>query len=194
MALAYAVCAVFTYILQWSCLKDAGVPITTQTLQRASREEILAIGKEGRARWWWGGMFISYTIPYMCTPHDSVNNDVGTLLGLAIFGAFHLIAWEFTFPTAGERLAWQIASIATAVIPLLILAVMVLLMRLSSDRKRPGFWDRKLQILSVWPMAAVSFIFGSIRMFLMVETFRSLYFLPPDGYIATGSTNIPSYG
>ncbi|KAK2604873.1 hypothetical protein N8I77_007766 [Diaporthe amygdali] len=28
VALAYAVCAVFTYILQWSCPKDVGVPIT----------------------------------------------------------------------------------------------------------------------------------------------------------------------
>lgn len=194
VALAYAVCAVFTYALQWSCPKDVGVPITTQALRPASREDILAIGREGRARWWWGGMFTSYTIPYMCTPHDSANHDVGTLLGLAIFGAFHLIAWAFAFPTAGERLAWQIASIATAVIPLLILAVMVLVMRLTSDRRRPDYWERKLQFLSVWPMAAISFIFVSIRMFMMVETFRSLYFLPPDGYIATGSANMPSYG
>ncbi|KAI7787136.1 hypothetical protein LA080_001229 [Diaporthe eres] len=130
----------------------------------------------------------------MCTPHDSANHDVGTLLGLAIFGAFHLIAWAFAFPTAGERLAWRIASIATAVIPLLILAVMVSVMRLTSDRRRPHFWERKLQFLSVWPMAAISFIFVSIRLFMMVETFRSLYFLPPDGYIATGSANMPSYG
>ncbi|KAG6363084.1 hypothetical protein INS49_008179 [Diaporthe citri] len=124
VALAHAVCALFTYALQWSCPKDVGVPITTQALRPASREDILAMGREGRARWWWGGMFTSYTIPYMCTPHDSANHDVGTLLGLAIFGAFHLIAWAFAFPTGGERLAWRIASIATAVIPLLILAVM----------------------------------------------------------------------
>lgn len=194
VALAYAVCAVFTFALQWSCPKDVGVPITTQALRPASREDILAIGREGRARWWWGGMFTSYTIPYMCTPHDSANHDVGTLLGLAIFGAFHLIAWAFAFPTAAERLAWQIASIATAVIPLLILAVMVLVMRLSSDRRRPEIWDMRLRFLSVWPMAAISFIFVSIRIFMVVETFRSLYFLPPDGYIATGSANMPSYG
>lgn len=193
VALAYSVCAVFTYALQWSCPKDVGVPITIQALRPASREDILAIGMEGRARWWWGGMFISYTIPYMCTPHDSANHDVGTLLGLSIFGAFHLIAWAFAFPTAGERLAWRIASIATAVIPLLILAVMVLVMRLSSDQRRPDFWERKLRCLSVWPMAATSFVFVSIRIFMMVETFRSLYFLPPDGYIATGSDNMPSY-
>lgn len=194
VALAYAVCAVFTYALQWSCPKDVGVPITTRALRPASREDILAIGREGRARWWWGGMFTSYTIPYMCTPYDSAYHDVGTLLGLAIFGAFHLIAWAFAFPTAGERLAWRIASIATAVIPLLILAVMVLVMRLSSDRGRPEIWDKRLRFLSVWPMAATSLIFVSIRMFMMVETFRSLYFLPPDGYIATDSVNMPSYG
>ncbi|KAK7714327.1 hypothetical protein SLS64_004427 [Diaporthe eres] len=194
VVLAYAVCAIFTYALQWSCPKDVGVPITMQALRPASREDIVAIGREGRARWWWGGMFTSYTIPYMCTPHDSANHDVGTLLGLAIFGAFHLIAWAFAFPTPGERLAWRIASIATAVIPLLILAVMVSVMRLTSDRRRPDFWERKLQFLSVWPMVAISFIFVSIRLFMMVETFRSLYFLPPDGYVATGSANMPSYG
>lgn len=66
VALAYAVCAVFTYALQWSCPKDVGVPITTQALRPASREDVLAVGREGRARWWWGGMFTSYTIPYMC--------------------------------------------------------------------------------------------------------------------------------
>lgn len=194
VALAYSVCAVFTYALQWSCPKDVGVLITIQALRPASRDDILAIGMEGRARWWWGGMFISYTIPYTCKPHDSANHDVGTLLGLAIFGAFHLIARAFTFPTAGERLAWRIASIATAVIPLLILAVMVLVMRLSSDQRRPDFWERKLRFLSVWPMAATSFVFVGIRIFMMAETFRSPYFPPPDGYIATGSDNVPSYG
>lgn len=132
--------------------------------------------------------------PYMCTPHDSANHDVGALLGLAIFGACHLIAFAFAFPTAGERLAWQIASIATAVIPLLILAVMVLVMRLGSDRRRPDFWDRKLRFLSVWPMAAISFVLVSDRLFMVVETIRSLYFLPPDGYIAIGSANMLSYG
>lgn len=52
VALAHAVCAVFTYVLQWSFPKDIGVPITTQALRLASREDILAMGREGRSRWW----------------------------------------------------------------------------------------------------------------------------------------------
>lgn len=56
VALTHAVCAVFSYALQWSCPKDVGAPIFTRALRPASTKDILAMGREVRARWWWGGI------------------------------------------------------------------------------------------------------------------------------------------
>lgn len=134
----------------------------------------------------------TYTIPYLFTPRQSLSHDVGTLIALVIFGSFHLLAWGFTFPSAVERLTWQIASVAITVIPAVILVVMALLLLGVSGRIRSVSGEGILLWFSLYPMIFVSALFGLGRIFLIVEAFRSLYFLPPSAYVAAGSSNVPS--
>ncbi|KAH8654843.1 hypothetical protein BGZ61DRAFT_594643, partial [Ilyonectria robusta] len=188
VALAYGVCAIATYLLQWSCPKDVEVPVFVPALRAASKEDVMLISRQGQARWWWGGMFQlgrTYTIPYLFTPRHSLGHDVGTLIALVIFGSFHLLAWGFPFPSAVERLIWQIASVAITVIPAAILVVMALLLLGVSGPIRSVSGEGTLLWFSLYPMILVSALFGLGRMFLIVEAFRSLYFLPPSTYIAT---------
>jgi hypothetical protein len=39
----------------------------------------------------------------------------GTMGGLCVFGSIHLVAWNFSFPTATEQLLWRIAAASIAV-------------------------------------------------------------------------------
>ncbi|KAJ5151147.1 uncharacterized protein N7482_010399 [Penicillium canariense] len=197
LALAYGVCGIATYLLQWSCPKDVGLPIFAPALRPASKEDVLLISRQGQARWWWGGMLHfgrTHTIPYLFTPRQSISHDVGTLIALVVFGSFHLVAWRFSFPSDTERLLWQIASLAITVIPAVILVVMALLLLQVSGKTRSGSGEKTLLWFSLYPMILVSALFTLVRLFLIVEAFRSLYFLPPSAYIATRSSNIPGIG
>lgn len=193
VAVAYAACSIPTYILQWSCPKDVGVPIVVRALRPASKEDILAIGSEGKTRWWWGTILLTYSIPFLYSPYDLMYHDIGTILGTVVFGATHLLAWGLKFPTDIEQLLWRITSLTITVIPLVTLAIVAPLLFLVLGQKRSSeLWSTTLQVLSVWPMIAAAFPFGAARMFLIVETFRALYFLPKDGYVATWTNSIPA--
>lgn len=193
VAVAYAACSIPTYILQWSCPKDVGIPIVVRALRLASKEDILAIGSEGKTRWWWGTILLTYSIPFLYSPYDLMYHDIGIILGTVVFGAFHLLAWGLTFPTDIEQLLWRITSLTITVIPLVTLAIIAPLLFLVLGQKRSSeLWSTTLQVLSVWPMIATAFPFGAARIFLIVETFRALYFLPKDGYVATWTNSIPA--
>lgn len=61
-------------------------------------------------------------------------------------------------------------------------------------KTRSGSGEKTLLWFRLYPMILVSALFTLIRLFLIVEAFRSLYFLPPSAYIATSSSNIPDIG
>ncbi|KAK5062527.1 hypothetical protein LTR84_004600 [Exophiala bonariae] len=108
---------------------------------------------------------------------------VGSVLGATIFGCIHCIAWNFTFPTQVERLLWRIASVLTVAVPWITMAVNPFT---TSSRIVDRIW---------W-----GFLFSSAgvyivaRLFITVEIFRTLYFLPPNAYTATWSINFPQFG
>lgn len=193
---AYAVCGIATYLLQWSCPKDVGVPFLVPALRRATKEDVLLISKRGRARWWWGGMLPgkSHTISYLWTPGNSQSHDVRTLIGFVVFGALHLATWHFVFPTVAEREAWVIASLMITIVPALILVVMAFLLRLVSDwANMSDSWYGLLLFFSLWPMTLASGVFVLARVLLIVEAFRSLYFAPPGVYVDTDFGNFPGF-
>jgi hypothetical protein len=117
----------------------------------------------------------------------------GVICGV-VFGLVHCIAWNFSFPTSVEKLLWRIASASTSTLPILwcILGVM--------DRYKPikrhgsklakcldGFYDKVGPTLSHVAVA----VYIIIRLFLIVETFRALCFLPPEVFQTTWANFLP---
>ena len=115
--------------------------------------------------------------------------DDGVIVTGTIFGALHCLAWNFQFPSRTERLLWRIAGVGSAATPLAYALVFNVHHSLKgTHRFRPLV--RILFLLTI--VLPVFYILA--RLYLMVEAFRSLFFLPPEAFITTWSAQIPHFG
>lgn len=86
---------------------------------------------------------------------DTEKYDWIVVPATAIFGACHLIGWNFEFPTPVESLLWRIASVCCVVVPLLFFS----LVRTIPERYEDWF------IFSLVPLYII------VRLYLIVEVF-----------------------
>ena len=109
----------------------------------------------------------------------------GLLFGSVIFGAIHLTAWNFHYPTRTEQLLWQIASLWCTCFFLLVIAI------LYPTNEVAKAFHFEIDIISK-PVVELSLILYVVaRLYLLIEIFRTLFFLPPSAYISTWATNVP---
>jgi hypothetical protein len=110
----------------------------------------------------------------------------GLLIGSVIFGAIHLAVWNFMFPTSIERTIWRIASILCTSGLCVLYGCDIILSALDNS-------ERFTFLSNVYVVISILFFLGYIlaRLFMIVETFRTLFFLPPSAYIATWASNVP---
>jgi hypothetical protein len=107
---------------------------------------------------------------------------VGSFSGGTIFGGIHCCGWTFPFPTFAEQLLWKIASAGTTIAPGFVAGLFII----------SNFLDNKItsafEMLAAWTIIICYVI---ARLFLVVEIFRSLFYLPPDAFISTWADSIP---
>ncbi|OCL11802.1 hypothetical protein AOQ84DRAFT_286469 [Glonium stellatum] len=107
-----------------------------------------------------------------------------TFLFGALFGALHTLAWNLEFPSYVERVMWRVASLICTVFPLYLLAstkpVVGRLAKLDNcfyhlehANQRSRLWYFVLFLTSVFIVA---------RLFLIVEAFISVRYLPESVY------------
>ena len=184
-ALAFAVCALFTYILLWRHPKDVVTPTVITPNRSPNQDEFDKLVDAGLFVASFETTSASYALPISTTTittsdFNAYSNSM--LLALSIFGAVHLVAWNIPFPSQIEQLLWRICAVIIAAAPLsLLLAV--------------GIHNMPQFALPHWVQRCVFvttlLLFVIARLFLLVEAFRSTYYLPPDSYIATWASNIP---
>jgi hypothetical protein len=198
---AFALCAFWTYIFLWSKPQDVKTPYIIEATRYPTREEMFSLSEKGPT--YIGGMFTGYeyTIPEH-TFHRSVVDKVevleggyfgwaGGIFGGMLFGMVHLAAWNFNFPTPAERILWRVAAVAASAAPLVWGARGIWLAafhRIRFQKERKDFV--RVVILTVdrvvFPIVGMGI--GSLyvlsRLYLLVETFRSLFFLLPDTFQA----------
>ncbi|KUJ24448.1 uncharacterized protein LY89DRAFT_679585 [Mollisia scopiformis] len=103
--------------------------------------------------------------------------DAGFIIGAVLLGACHCIAWNFQFPTETERIIWRVASLFTvAAMPIYYLV----------------WFAVSLSGVSASYLGRIVYASYTVcRLFILVELFRTLAFLPPDAFLATWSGSIP---
>lgn len=189
---AFSVCAMIIYLL--TLYQPKGVQTIEvlhsehQDLSFEKAYEICVAGRESSwfSEWRDKSYFLHGGVD------DRIRNDwedsrgdnisaIGLFFGGIIFGAVHCSGWFFAFPTVQELLLWRIASVLTTSVPIVMLGVSWF----AAD------WDDWRRTI-LWYVTLVSIaLYVIARLFIMVEAFRSLFYLPYDAFISTWADNIP---
>jgi hypothetical protein len=112
----------------------------------------------------------------------------GLFLGTTVFGAVHIAAWNFVFPTPVESLLWKIAAVLCTTMGLVFGVVIGIF---SFNTGSSGYIYNTTVVIQFFSVFLILLSYVVCRLFLVVETFRCLCFLPPSAYIATWATNVP---
>ncbi|KAI0599569.1 hypothetical protein F4775DRAFT_550467 [Biscogniauxia sp. FL1348] len=200
LTLAYCVCALIIYAFLWNKPQNVKTMHYLHVSADASRslrvDGYIGFGNEAPAQWW-PIRHRHYPIPNGCIhvlggfAHDMMG---GCAIGSFIFGSVHLIAWNFEFPTSVEQQLWRISSIVTAISPACIWLTNYLL-EIEENPKVRGI----SRIAIEWTSALCGWIFVVIvspvytlsRLFISVEVFRALCFIPSDAFIDTWANYLP---
>jgi hypothetical protein len=191
--LAFAACAVVIYGLYWT--KPKGIRCTTTILQY-QHQIPLEILLEIKKREYDSFIRDFFTNQYQAEWRGPIRNDgtrwdrsdninfwlvAALTLGAVLFCGIHVAAWNFTFPTRTEAIFWRCASIyATAFMPILLVLELI-----THDLE---FLDH-IKGRAVAPLLSILYL--AARLFLLVEVFRTLCFLPHRAYLSTWATNVP---
>ncbi|KAK1764579.1 hypothetical protein QBC33DRAFT_457146 [Phialemonium atrogriseum] len=178
MTLAYAACSAITYIALFPKPRDISRPIMVPSAKAPTAKDVKEIAEVGSTDLVWRSF---YSIPSASVPDIAF---IGTLVGLIIFSAIHLIAWNFVFPTRSELILWRVATLLTVGAP----SFMILHGYISKLWESDSVFDTCMGCLAYPP---IFLLFPFARIVLIVEAFRSLYFLSPGAFIATWTTEIP---
>lgn len=191
MSLSFAACAFVTYILQLNHPQDVTTSIYIDASRLSTVDDMRNIAYLGPTYYW----FIRNRLPSL--PNNTIHRGksgflfhIGLGAGAAVFGGAHLVAWNFTFPTALERTFWRTSSLITMLSPLVVLVVTWqgnILTNLLRGRGASVGRDRWVQAFVGLNMLVLMLA----RLFIIVEAFRSLYYLPQDAYLATWAANAP---
>ncbi|KAL7932133.1 hypothetical protein V8C35DRAFT_103065 [Trichoderma chlorosporum] len=136
----------------------------------------------------------------------------------ALFGGIHTIAWNFAFPSKAELILWRYICVYMITAPIcawLFFCFDKMLLFLYDIGGPKRFEGKKISEARPWrkkyleyltrfekferhllkvTLYLLSFFYLIARLFILVEIFRTLFFLPVESYVSTWTTNMPHVG
>ncbi|KAL8694130.1 MAG: hypothetical protein Q9218_001183 [Villophora microphyllina] len=195
--LAFAACAIVTYILLWHKPQDVKVPIYIDIPTILTRDQIIKLAARAPVAtlvindYWLHGVSIraqsDNVFPWtpgirLKLPFNSDPILVSPIIfgiggGGLIFGAIHFSAWNFHFPTPVERLLWRMSCTVLIVFPMIGTAFYWTMQRFAA---KLGAEDTKVN-RAIRPMSwIIGLVYLSARGYLVVEVFRALAYPEPS--------------
>jgi len=101
-----------------------------------------------------------------------------------IFGGVHCIGWNFSYPTAFERLLWRALSLAVTAIPFIVAPIDYLLENYKLDK---GFL-KVVRLTLNFVMTNLRYIYVLARFLLIVQALTSLKNQPQSAFVAVDWT------
>jgi len=211
---AFSVCAVAIYGINWKKPKGVKVPYVLLRHRVAIPDNVLEqlVIQSGRSPFKEShSSFLSCASTVLeerlsssPIPHDSslLSEDLdgftwflGTIVATCAFGAPHVVAWDFAFPTRIEQFLWRLASIYITICLPGMTALIGIVCAFEECVKAIYMVENSLEPSDLYVLYYVApIIYIIARLYILVETFRTLCFLPPGAYVSTWTTNIPRFG
>ena len=199
MTLAFAVCAIATYILLWHKPQDVMTPTYIDATHILTREQVIGLAARSPVstllvkEFWLHGVSIrgmadnifpwTRGIPIRLPRQgDTLYLNpifIGIGFGGVLFSIAHFIAWNFEFPTPVERILWRVSCCMIISIP--VLGTGLYFMTLHNARKAIES-DTKTSALLRPFTATCTLLYLLARLYLMTEVFRSLAYAPPSTF------------
>ncbi|THX71274.1 hypothetical protein D6D08_05558 [Aureobasidium pullulans] len=184
--MAFVTCAFFLYFVNMRKPMDLNVPFDFPASKDATIRSIKNVARAApKPMMGWHREYNSPRITNGSIPQTESGSRLSydvmdcALSSMAIlFGGIHLFAWDYTFPTEIEQLLWRIAALSAMCIRVLWIVIAQLESRLTPKNR-----VKELIGHIRWVILAPPYVLA--RLFIIVEGFRSLYFLPTDAYVAT---------
>lgn len=205
---AFAVCAILTYILYWE--KPQRVSVTQTISLHDSSQLYNKTGLKDSTR------FFKYLFKYFLrhlgisikqsqlhgapiSVDNTLDNGkagkrevrvvlVVVSISAALFGGIHVVAWNFPFPSTIELIFWRCATVYTTTAP--VCSVLLLFLVGQFEHSTQGL-TYHLATFCLTLAAAPFFLYPIARLFIIVEMFRTLYFLPPGSFVSTWAPSVP---
>lgn len=207
MVLAFAALALLIYLINWFQPKDVQTPFYIYGARLPTAEELHALAiLTPKAHGLWPGVFDNKHIPSVDARKGYYQATriwgTGMVWSGMVFGSLHLVAWNCAFPSVGEMWAWRGAALVTTAWPSMpgVLGWMVSMLQQWRERAVGPGGDtamRKKRIRRFWQTVALPILIGPLfcaRVFVLVEAYRSLYYLPPESFVTTWTSNVPRFG
>jgi hypothetical protein len=219
-ALAFSASSLITYLLFWNHPQGVETIIKVSAKRLPSPSDVINIARLGPRYLWTGertrgkicGDMDLVPIPNDATHgawqegyrtrkskyHEATTLVFGAILGGTVFGGLHCLAWNYHFPTQTELLLWRISSTLMASLPIISIPFTVVWLKYNSPSLERSPWTSP-PVLKRYATAGTLIVFFAVpyalaRLFVIVEMFRSLLFLPPEVFIETWSGTFPHWG
>lgn len=197
--LAFAACAIATYILLWHKPQDVMTPTYIDATNILTREQVIGLAARSPVstlfvhEFWLHGVAIRAMADSVFPWTRGIpirlpwRNDtfylnpvfIGIGFGGTLFGSIHFIAWNFGFPTPVERILWRVSCCVLISTPLLSTATYFMTIH---NARRDSETDTKTNAL-LRPFATMSVVlYLFARLYLVTEVFRSLAYAPPSTF------------
>lgn len=197
--LAFATCAITTYILLWHKPQDVMTPTYINATNTLTREQVIGLAARSPVstlfvhEFWLHGVAIRamadsvfpwtrgipIRLPWRKDTFYLNPVFIGIGFGGTLFGTIHFIAWNFEFPTPVERILWRMSCCILISVPLLSTAIYFMTIH---NARRDSETDTKTNTL-LRPFTTICVLLYSLaRLYLMTEVFRSLAYAPPSTF------------
>ena len=117
----------------------------------------------------------------------------GSVLGGALFGGLHCLAWNFEFPTGAEQVIWRVCAILTTTLPVVAVVPLTVWIQLNPHDSSAKH-GRARTVVGIFILFGLIVPYVLARLVIMVEIFRTLCYLPPEAYKETWSGSFPRWG
>ncbi|KAH8694102.1 hypothetical protein BGW36DRAFT_384373 [Talaromyces proteolyticus] len=205
--LAFAAVMIATYLLLLGKPQDVHVATLVDARGQLNREQVIGLAARSPQStlfvhgFWLHGVAVrtmsdnvfpyspsfSIKLPWMTRTHHLDTVIMGMGFGGAIFGSVHCAAWNAEFPTSVERLLWRISCIVLIALPPVSVFTYDLVRYIFEARFKTNS-KAKHYLKPIGYSTAPVYLLA--RLYLLVETFRSLAYLSPSAFQAVSWSSI----